>query len=100
MDGWLCCLIFIGALFVGENAWKWMLVSSAVPAFFVLLLRLTTPESPRWLAIQGRKNEALAIIKKYVNPNATLADLDTGKETHKAGYSVVLSKKYRGRLFL
>lgn len=90
---------FIGALFVGENAWKWMLVSSAIPAFFVLLLRLTTPESPRWLAIQGRKNEALAIIKKYVNPNATLADLDTGKETHEAGYSVVLSKKYRGRLF-
>ncbi|MDC5516737.1 sugar porter family MFS transporter [Acinetobacter baumannii] len=72
---------FVGIYFVsfGPDAWKYMLASSAVPALFVLFLRWTTPESPRWLVLQGRDIEALAILKKYVNPNATLKDLELDK---------------------
>lgn len=30
----------------GDNAWKWMLGSSAIPAIILVLMRLCTSESP------------------------------------------------------
>ncbi|CAM5697612.1 Sialic acid transporter NanT [Streptomyces antimycoticus] len=41
--GWLL-------LGTGDDAWRWMLASGAVPAVLFLLLRAGVPESPRWLA--------------------------------------------------
>src|SRR6185295_815947 len=34
---------------IGPEPWRWMLVSSAVPALLVLPLRLRAPETPFWL---------------------------------------------------
>ena len=41
-----------------ESAWRWMLLSGAVPAGIVALMRRSLPESPRWLARRGRMAEA------------------------------------------
>ena len=60
---------------MGPGAWKWILVTSAVPTALVMLLRLGAPESPRWLVRQGRDAEADAIVKKYINPEAGIHDL-------------------------
>ncbi|ABG05185.1 General substrate transporter [Rubrobacter xylanophilus DSM 9941] len=60
---------------VGEESWRWMLASSAVPAAIILLLRLGTPESPRWLASKGRVQEALAVVREAFGENADLGDL-------------------------
>ncbi len=60
---------------IGPDAWKWILVTSAVPTAIVMLLRLGAPESPRWLVRQGRDAEAEAIVKKYINPEAGIHDL-------------------------
>ena len=90
---------FVAALFTGDDAWKWMLVSSAVPATLVLFLRISTPESPRWLASKGRVEEGLAILKKYVDPNATAQDLAQTNQSTNTGFKEVFSKKYRTRLF-
>jgi putative MFS transporter len=60
---------------LGEESWRWMLASSALPAALVLLLRLGTPESPRWLASKGRRDEALAIVKEAFGEDADLGDL-------------------------
>jgi putative MFS transporter len=60
---------------LGEDGWRWMLASSAVPSAIVLALRLGTPESPRWLASKGRVDEALAIVKRTFGENADLGDL-------------------------
>ncbi len=60
---------------LGHDSWRWMLASSAVPAFVVLLLRIGTPESPRWLLGKGRVEEARDIIREYVDPNAEVEDL-------------------------
>lgn len=38
--------------------WRGMFIITAVPAVFVLIIRLAVPESPRWLADQGRFDEA------------------------------------------
>ncbi|SFI83573.1 MFS transporter, putative metabolite transport protein [Paraburkholderia megapolitana] len=54
------------------DAWRWLLASAGVPALLVLVLRIGTPESPRWLLGQGRAAEAKAIVLKYFGPHVTL----------------------------
>ncbi len=55
------------AIYVVPNwGWRWMFVIGAVPAFLAIPLRALLPESPRWLASQGRFAEAdraLAMIE-------------------------------------
>jgi len=60
---------------LGEESWRWMLASSALPAALVLLMRLGTPESPRWLASKGRLDEARAAVRQAFGENADLGDL-------------------------
>ncbi len=47
----------------GPDAWRWMLLSSAVPCLAVLPLRLTLPESPLWLVNHGRHGAAGAVVR-------------------------------------
>ena len=51
-------------LHLGEWAWRWMLGVEALPAFFYFLALLFVPESPRWLAMHGRRDEALQVFEK------------------------------------
>jgi putative MFS transporter len=62
LAGWV-----IGWAFVDTSPgnWRWVLGSSFVPAFVIMLLRIGTPESPYWLAEVGRRAEAEAIVVKY-----------------------------------
>jgi len=46
----------------GISGWRWVVLSSAVFALFVWWLRARLPESPRWLAQQGRFEEAERIM--------------------------------------
>ena len=42
--------------------WRWMLGAGALPALAFFGLLFAVPESPRWLAQRGRRNEALAVL--------------------------------------
>jgi putative MFS transporter len=81
---------------LGPEVWRWMLASSAVPAALVLLLRLGTPESPRWLLSKGRVEEARRVVREYIDPNADVEDLmaDEGVET---SYRRLFSGEWRKR---
>lgn len=46
------------------HVWRYMLVICAIPAILLFLGMLFVPESPRWLASKGRKNEALQVLKQ------------------------------------
>lgn len=65
---------------LGDGSWRWMLAASAVPAFVTLLMRLGTPESPRWLLAQGRAEEARAIVKAYIGPDYDLEDVEEPRQ--------------------
>src|SRR5688500_11168861 len=40
------------------GAWRWLFVAAALPAFLAYVVRRALPESPYWLARQGRLAEA------------------------------------------
>ncbi|GAA3004264.1 sugar porter family MFS transporter [Microbacterium aurantiacum] len=53
-------------LWLGLEAWRWMLLVEAVPALVYGLLALKMPESPRFLIAKGKPDEARAIFARLV----------------------------------
>lgn len=56
----------IGFLVTAANpgAWRWVLLSAALPAVICLVARHGLPESPRWLLAKGRVDEARAVLER------------------------------------
>ena len=50
------------ALNLGEWAWRWMFAMEIVPAIIYFFALLAVPESPRWLVMHDRDQEALAVL--------------------------------------
>ena len=48
----------------GDAGWRWLFVAAAFPAFLAYLARRTLPESPYWLARQGRMAEASEVLER------------------------------------
>src|SRR4029077_15064120 len=46
----------------GLDGWRWVVLIGAAGAIFVWRIRRDVPESPRWLAQQGKLGEAQAIV--------------------------------------
>jgi SP family sugar:H+ symporter-like MFS transporter len=49
--------------------WRWMLGIGAVPAILYFILLFTVPESPRWLVMKKRDDEAEKILTKIGGPD-------------------------------
>ncbi|PWK92434.1 sugar porter family MFS transporter [Fulvimonas soli] len=47
-----------------SGAWRWMLGVIAVPGALFLLGVLLLPDSPRWLMMRGRREEALGVLRR------------------------------------
>jgi len=63
--GGYTCAYFVGFLLAstGPDAWRWMLLASAVPCLAILPLRLGMPESPLWLADHGHAARAAMVVR-------------------------------------
>ncbi|KAL8457327.1 hypothetical protein ACS0TY_035249 [Phlomoides rotata] len=57
--------------------WRWLIALSSVPSFIVFLLYGLAPESPRYLCMKRRTNEARKILEKAASLNGTA--LQTGR---------------------
>jgi SP family arabinose:H+ symporter-like MFS transporter len=53
---------------VGEHNWRWMIGVQLVPATIYLLLLSLIPESPRWLLMKGRGEQALDVLSRVSGP--------------------------------
>lgn len=87
----------IGFLLDGtsDDAWRYMLAISAIPALLVFGFRLGVPEAPLWLSRHGRDSEAAAIVRKHlgddVQPPARV------ENTPRRGMRALFNAKYRKR---
>ncbi len=78
--GAACTYVFALVLLpFGGNSWRIMLLLGAVFGLVVVWLRRAIPESPRWLAANGRGDEARAVLAEL--GEATVVVSDTGPVT-------------------
>jgi SP family xylose:H+ symportor-like MFS transporter len=47
-----------------QFGWRWMFTAVAVPAVIFLVASLAIPESPRWLLIHNRGDEAIEVLRR------------------------------------
>lgn len=62
---------FFSWIIMPRLGWRWLLSLSCVPSFLVLLLYGLAPESPRYLATNGRMSEAQKLLEKIAHFNRT-----------------------------
>uniref|UniRef100_A0AAU2VD35 Sugar porter family MFS transporter n=1 Tax=Streptomyces sp. NBC_00003 TaxID=2903608 RepID=A0AAU2VD35_9ACTN len=87
----------IGAITLGtEGPWRTVLASSALPAVIISILSIGVPESPRWLAAQGRTGQARTIAQRYI-PDADEISSIAPIEQSQSQYRELFSSRYRTR---
>ena len=66
-------VVFIAVHFIGQGGspeynlqegWRWMFWSELIPCFLFLFLLFFVPESPRWLIMSNRSEEAKVILQQ------------------------------------
>jgi SP family xylose:H+ symportor-like MFS transporter len=70
--------------FLMNTGWRYMLASAALPALLLIVFVLMVPETPRYLVLKDRKNEALALLKRLVGDSAqaTLNEVEASLVEH------------------
>jgi len=82
-----------------DNNWRYMFISGAIPSGLFFLLLLFVPESPRWLAVNFKKEKALKVLKKISGEKEAEGELERimkGSTTDvKLGISALFKPKVR-----
>lgn len=71
-----CFASYMGLAFYYSNnyVWTWRgpyLLGNVFPLYMIVLM-FFVPESPRWLLLQGRKEEAQAVLKRlHIDPSGS-----------------------------
>ncbi|SKA71407.1 MFS transporter, putative metabolite transport protein [Paucidesulfovibrio gracilis DSM 16080] len=76
---------------LGDNGWRWIISSSAVFALITYVIRIGTPESPRWLLAKDRAADALALVRERIGQNYALPTDE--EEVASASFSRLFSKE-------
>lgn len=80
----------------GPESWRWMLSSSAIIAFIVLIIRIGMPETPRWLILQNKIDEAREVVAKHlgedIDLDPTIEEINNRKPERKATILALFAK--------
>ena len=83
---------------MGEEGWRWALSSSVIIGGLLLISRMGTVESARWLITKNRSHDAESVIKKVYGQNFSIANLPKEPTTAKLSLGDMLRMGYGKRL--
>jgi MFS family permease len=73
-----------------HDGWRWLFIIGGVIAVIALVARLELPESPRWLALHGRADEAEELVSamehRATERGSTLVDPDPAEVDTRSGF--------------
>jgi sugar porter (SP) family MFS transporter len=72
-------LAWAEALRLGEWNWRWMLGVEALPALFYFFALFAVPESPRWLLMNGKDEDARRVLEKVGDSAQAETDIEAVK---------------------
>jgi MFS family permease len=89
----------------GKSGWRWMFGLTAIPSLFFFLLMFFVPESPRWLAKNGKPEQAQSILGRiggaaYAKQAIDDIEATLVNEVEKVNFRDLLEPKMRKVLFL
>jgi MFS transporter, SP family, arabinose:H+ symporter len=68
----------------GANNWRWMFLTGVLPSVLFLLLIALAPETPRFLAMKGRPDEAFRVLERIGGAQSAHAQMaDIAASMHK-----------------
>lgn len=88
------------------EGWRWVVIAGAVCSLVIWLIRKNLPESARWLAQQGRHQEAHKVLSEMekrcgIAPGEDFSDSDASAALPKKGrFSEIWSPAYRKRTLM
>ena len=83
---------------ITHDSWRWMLGVETIPALVFFVLVIFIPDSPRWLVLKGKLDQAEVILKKVgsFNPSLELKEIVASiKEMKGRKREVLFSPVYR-----
>jgi SP family arabinose:H+ symporter-like MFS transporter len=85
------------------TGWRWMVGLEAVPAAGFVLLLFSVPESPRWLAQNGRPQEALRVLTDVGGADSAARELGAIQDllgSEAGGWGELFSRAFRRPLLI
>ncbi|MEV8518393.1 sugar porter family MFS transporter [Dyella marensis] len=88
-----------------HGAWRWMLGVIAIPGALFLLGVLGLPDSPRWLMMRGRRDEAIDVLRRLRGDEVVVAreaaDIEEQLKTPQRGWDLFAENpNFRRSVFL
>lgn len=92
----------IGTLNLGEDEWRWKFGVTILPSLILWLLLYTIPNSPRWLTVKGKLDEARGVLAKIgiIDPEAELNKYWANHAAHKGTGARLTWKAYARPMLL
>ncbi|MHC4068243.1 MAG: sugar porter family MFS transporter [Planctomycetota bacterium] len=81
------------------HQWRWMLGLVAVPGSLYFILLFLVPESPRWLTIKGKTEQALAIFTNIGGQEYAAEQLRSIQQSSETEQSTSIFQLFKGKLF-
>ncbi len=93
------------AMAVDPAAWRWMLGVEAIPAILYLVFLVLVPRSPRWLALQGRFDEARTVLAKTGGEGTADSALEEVRQNlsaarHEASFGELFASRMKRVMFI